>query len=174
MKRCVIPTDKPIGSVSVKSVPGWTITAEKTKLPTPLQSGDSTITEAVSKITWTADAASAIKPGQFQGFDGSAGPLPETDQIAFKALQTNSDGDVVRWIEVPTAGQAEPNHPAPVLKLTPKTAASASASTGMTVTATDSDDNGAPLGLTIAAPAVAALALIVSLLGIRRKQTTSS
>jgi periplasmic copper chaperone A len=60
-----------------------------------------------------------VKPGQFREFDVSLGPLPKTDRIVFKALQTYSDGDIVRWIDVPQDGQAEPEHPAPVLKLPP-------------------------------------------------------
>jgi Domain of unkown function (DUF1775) len=36
----------------------------------------------------------------------------------FKALQTYSDGDVVQKIEPTMKGGAEPEHPAPVLKLT--------------------------------------------------------
>src|SRR5689334_14228866 len=50
-----IPTDKPIVSVSLKPVQGWTATTETTKLSTPIKSDDGDqITDAVSKITWTA------------------------------------------------------------------------------------------------------------------------
>ena len=56
----------------------------------------------------------------------SLGPLPTADQIVFKALQTYSDGEIVRWID--EAAGAEAEHPAPVLKLTKKADASASAS----------------------------------------------
>jgi periplasmic copper chaperone A len=41
------------------------------------------------------------------------GVLSAVDRIVFKALQTYSDGDVVRWIEEPVAGEPEPDHPAP-------------------------------------------------------------
>jgi uncharacterized protein YcnI len=111
------PADHPVASVSVKPVPGWTAEAVKTKLATPIKAHDSEITEAVSKITWTAAAGSAIKPGQFQEFDVSLGPLPDSGQMVFKALQTYSDGSVVRWIDEPAADGSEPEHPAPVLKL---------------------------------------------------------
>jgi periplasmic copper chaperone A len=67
-----------------------------------------------------------IKPGQFQEFPVSAGPLPATDKLVFKALQTYSDGNVVRWIEEPGADGKEPEHPAPVLKLKPKATTSPS------------------------------------------------
>ncbi|MFC4148693.1 YcnI family protein, partial [Micromonospora mangrovi] len=90
---------------------------ETTKLATPIKTDDGEITEAVTKITWTAGPGAAIKPHQFQEFDVSLGPLPKTGQVVFKALQTYSNGDIVRWIDEPAAGQ-EPEHPAPVLTLT--------------------------------------------------------
>jgi hypothetical protein len=46
------------------------------------------------------------------------GPLPKNvNQLEFKASQTYSDGEVVQWIEPTVKGGAEPEHPAPVLKL---------------------------------------------------------
>src|SRR3954452_11820315 len=114
-----LPTDTPIASVSLKPLPGWTATTARTKLATPIKSDDGEITEAVTRITWTASSGAAIKPGQFQEFDVSLGPLPQTNQMIFKALQTYSDGTVVRWIDGPASDGTEPEHPAPVLKLTP-------------------------------------------------------
>jgi periplasmic copper chaperone A len=59
----------------------------------------------------------------------SVGPLPsDVDSLVFKALQTYDNGEVVRWIEEETPGGAEPERPAPVLKLT-KDAAATSATT---------------------------------------------
>lgn len=116
-----LPTDTPIASVSVKPLPGWTAVADKTKLTTPIKSDDGEVTAAVTKVTWTAAAGSALKPGQFQEFELSLGPLPDTDQIIFKALQTYSDGKVVRWIDEPTTDGTEPDNPAPVLKLSAAT-----------------------------------------------------
>jgi uncharacterized protein YcnI len=115
-----LPTDQPIASVSIMPVPGWTGTATRTKLPKPITNDDGDeITEAITQITWTASSPdTAIKPGQFQEFPVSLGPLPKTGSITFKALQTYSDGSVVRWIDLNTPGQAKPEHPAPVLTLT--------------------------------------------------------
>ncbi|WP_194921847.1 YcnI family protein [Catenulispora rubra] len=132
-----IPVDHPIASVSVRPVPGWTATATTSQLATPIKTDDGQVTQAVSKIVWTGGK---IDPGQFQEFDVSLGPLPkDTDKIVFKALQTYSDGNVVRWIDVQQPGQAEPDHPAPVLHLTP----AAGTSTG-TSTATGNTATGAP------------------------------
>ncbi|GAA1611613.1 YcnI family protein [Actinoplanes couchii] len=113
-----LPVEAPIGSVSLKPTPGWTAATEKSKLATPVKVHDSEITEAVTKITWTAAAGSEIKPGTFQEFDLQLGPLPATEQIVFKALQTYTDGTVVRWIDEPSTDGTEPESPAPVLKLT--------------------------------------------------------
>jgi periplasmic copper chaperone A len=111
------PTDTPLAFVSVKPVPGWTAQITRGKLATPIKVHDGEITEAVTTIVWTASANAAVKPGEFQEFDVSGGPLPEADQLVFKALQGYSDGETVRWIEEPKDGQPEPEHPAPVLKL---------------------------------------------------------
>jgi len=114
------PTSEPLGSVLVKPLPGWSSQVKTTKLKKPVQTDDGPVTEAVSQVVWTADsAATAIKPGQFEDFQVSAGPLPSRPSMVFKALQTYSNGEVVRWIQTPTAGGGEPEHPAPVLKLLP-------------------------------------------------------
>ncbi|MFJ6212093.1 YcnI family protein [Streptomyces sp. NPDC092296] len=118
-----LPKDHPVASVSTQPVMGWTVSVEKSKLDKPIKSDDGEITEAVTKITWTANSASKIAPGQFQEFNVSLGPLPtDTDSLTFKALQTYDNGDVVRWIDVAQPGGAEPEHPAPVLTLTAKAA----------------------------------------------------
>ncbi|WP_377270245.1 YcnI family protein [Peterkaempfera sp. SMS 1(5)a] len=114
-----LPQDHPVASVATQPVPGWTVKVDKTKLDKPLTSDDGEITEAVTRITWTADKSAAIAPGQFQEFNVSLGPLPtDTDSMTFKALQTYDNGQIVRWIDVAKEGQAEPEHPAPVLTLT--------------------------------------------------------
>lgn len=113
-----LPTDTPIASVGIQPIPGWTAVAAKTKLAKPITTDDGPVTIAVSTITWTAGRAAAIKPGEFQQFDVQLGPLPKQSSITFKAVQTYSDGTVVRWIEVAAAGSSsEPAHPAPVLPL---------------------------------------------------------
>ncbi|MDD9272307.1 YcnI family protein, partial [Paenibacillus sp. GCM10023248] len=89
----------------------------KSRLDKPLEMHGEKITEAVTKVTWTADGK-GIEPGYFEKFPLSVGQLPEdTDQLVFKALQTYSNKEVVRWIEVPQKGKEEPDNPAPVLEL---------------------------------------------------------
>jgi uncharacterized protein YcnI len=110
-----VPTDHPIAQFLVKPVPGWTITVQTVTLAKPLVT-DGSFTSAVSEVTWTGGK---ILPGQYQDFSVSADPLPSgVSQLVFKAIQTYSNGDVVRWIDLPQAGQPEPAHPAPILTLT--------------------------------------------------------
>ncbi|MEU3844658.1 YcnI family protein [Streptomyces sp. NPDC028635] len=113
-----LPADHPLASVAPQAIPGWKIDVTKATLAKPLTMHGEKITEAVSKVTWTAEGE-GIKPGYFQKFPLSVGQLPEdADKLVFKAIQTYSNKEVVRWIEVPQDGQAEPENPAPVLKLT--------------------------------------------------------
>ncbi|WP_344655941.1 YcnI family protein [Catenulispora subtropica] len=185
-----LPADHPIASVSVKPVPGWTATATTSTLATPIKTDDGDVTQAVTKIVWTGGK---IDPGQFQEFDVSMGPLPkDTDQLVFKALQTYSDGNVVRWIDVPQAGQ-EADHPAPVLHLTAAGAAAAggtsaangaatpSASSSPSVALSASSDSGkkndgdtAARALGIAGLGVGVLGFGTAIVALRRKNTAGS
>jgi uncharacterized protein YcnI len=120
-----LPADHPIASVSTEPIPGWKVSVQKTKLAKPITTDDGQVTEAVSEITWSGGK---IVPGQYQDFPVSLGPLPtDASSLTFKALQTYSNGQVVRWIEQSQPGQAEPANPAPVLHLTPAAGSSADA-----------------------------------------------
>jgi uncharacterized protein YcnI len=166
-----LPTDKPIASVSLKPLAGWTAESVKSKLATPVKTADGEITEAISKITWTAGAGAGIKPGQFEEFEVSMGPLPDTDRVVFKTLQTYSDGEVARWIEEPATDGSEPEHPAPVLALT-AAAPAGGATAPPTVTpiaegeGSDGDGNGTAYG--IAGILLGLAGLVAGLLAYRR------
>jgi len=110
------PTDHPMGQVSVAAVPGWTATVRKRTLAVPVHAHDGgEITEVVESVVWQGGA---IKPGGFLEFPVTIGPLPQdADQLVFKALQSYSDGQVVRWIEQPSTSGPQPQYPAPVLSL---------------------------------------------------------
>jgi len=181
------PADAPLQSASVQPTPGWTYTVDKGPLPQPVQTESGTVTEGVTKITWSG---SVIKPGEFQEFSISVGPLPKNrTAMTFKALQTYEGGEVVRWIEERTPGGAEPKSPAPVLTLTPAVSSTTAATTTVpsattlaaatsmaatTAAATippasmapsgvgddDTGDDGASNGLAIAALAVGSLGLV--------------
>lgn len=138
-----LPEDAPVGSVSVMPVAGWTTAVARRAVNPPIDAHGTQISEVVSKITWTAATGGGVKPGEFVEFPVSIGPLPDVDQMVFKALQTYSDGNVARWIEAPTGG-SEPEDPAPVLALAP--AASPSPAAAAPANA-DSSDAGVWLGL---------------------------
>jgi uncharacterized protein YcnI len=170
-----LPQDHPIASVSVKPHPGWRARVVTKKLATPLSTDDGQVTEGVFSITWTPDSPQhAIQPGQYDEFDVSVGPLPEVSSLTFKALQTYSDGTVVRWIDPPAAaGQPEPEHPAPTLTLVPASdqdAADPGSPTGSGSGSSDSDGGGSDgtattaLVLSIVAVLLAAGALGTALL----------
>ncbi|MEU3751833.1 YcnI family protein [Streptomyces olivoreticuli] len=110
----------PLASVMPQPVPGWDIKVEKSKLDKPVKTDDGTVNEAVTKVTWTGGK---IEPGQFQQFPLSVGQLPtDADELVFKALQTYSDDEVVRWIDPSKPNGQEAEHPAPTLKLVAKAA----------------------------------------------------
>jgi uncharacterized protein YcnI len=171
-----LPTDTPFAFVSVKPVPGWTATTTTTTLPTPIEAEGSTITEAVSEVTWTADAGGGLAPGQYQTFSISAGPLPDdAGSLTFPTLQGYDDGSTVSWIEPTVEGQAEPEHPAPVLTLTSASVETGdSASTTPAASATDDDSS----GLAVTALVVGILALLGAIaalaLGARRRTAPSA
>jgi uncharacterized protein len=111
------PTDHPLSSVLPQQIPGWKVAVTKSKLTKPLEVHGQQISEAVSKVTWTAEDG-GIKPGFIQQFPVSVGVLPEdADDVVFKAIQTYSNKEVVRWIEVQEKGAEEPDNPAPTLAL---------------------------------------------------------
>ncbi|MCX4973112.1 YcnI family protein [Streptomyces sp. NBC_00620] len=131
------PTDHPLASVMPEPVAGWTAKVTKSTLDKPLELHGETISEAVTKVTWTA-TGKGIQPGFFQKFPLSIGALPEdADELVFKAIQTYSNKEVVRWIEEQKEGEEEPENPAPVLALS---AATEEGHHGATGTATPSDD----------------------------------
>jgi hypothetical protein len=62
-----------------------------------VKTDDGEITEAVTKITWTATAG-GLKPGEFDLFTVSAGPLPTNTKLLRSRPSDLRSGEVVRWI----------------------------------------------------------------------------
>ncbi|MGW2827128.1 YcnI family protein [Streptomyces sp. NPDC001443] len=171
-----LPTDHPVLGVLVRPHDGWTPKVTTTKLKTPVKTDDGTITEAVSEITWTGGKIGA---GGFEDFDVAFGQLPDdTDALTFKALQTYSDGKVVRWIEQAAEGADEPENPAPVVKLTAGDGSSAApAAKGSASIAPDSnaeaasDSDSTARGLGIAGLVVGALGLAAAAFAVVRTRS---
>jgi uncharacterized protein len=159
----------PSGFVSAawESTPGWTVRAVKQKLSKPIQTDDGPIDEQISEIVWTASSKkTGIQPGEFRDFPLSVlipGKAGET--LTFKALQTYSNGTVVRWIGGPGADE-----PAPQVKLTNASATTSGAGTTTSrsqaqpsapapAATADNDSN----GLSIVALVLGALGLLIGI-----------
>jgi uncharacterized protein YcnI len=149
-------------SVSTEPVPGWDAQLTMRQLDEPVEQFGEQVTEEVGRVTFTADGeASAIKPGQFQDF-GLSLAVPEGrpgSMLTFKALQTYSNGEVVRWI-----GPPDSEEPAPQVELTAaeeEEAAAPAAQEPAAPAAAEEDDDGN--GLAIAALVVAILGLAAGL-----------
>jgi uncharacterized protein YcnI len=172
-----IPTDHPIAQVLAKPVPGWTISVHTVTLTKPLTTDDGTFSTAVNEIDWTGGT---IQPGQYQDFQISVDPLPsDTTQLVFKAVQTYSNGDVVRWIDLSTSSDPNPDHPAPVLTLTPASSSSttatatASAPTVATPAPSSSSNNGLGIaGLVLGA--IGAACGVAALLFVRKTRQSET
>jgi uncharacterized protein len=169
-----------------QAVPGWKVRVITKKLATPIQTDDGPITEGIDRMVWTRTSrAGGIQPGQFQDFPISVQiPGKAGDKLTFKALQTYSNGEVVRWIGAPDADE-----PAPQVSVTAASAQGAAASAGTHAgmgagasgtngggtarpAAATSHDDGAN-GLTIAALAIGVLGFVfggVALASTRRRR----
>ncbi|HEX6389269.1 MAG TPA: YcnI family protein [Solirubrobacteraceae bacterium] len=113
----------------------------------------------VARVTFTAvDGADAIKPGQFRDFPLSLKMPDKPTTLTFKALQTYSDGEVVRWI-----GPEESDEPAPVVKVVKAVEAAPVA-----VRAATDDDSDSGTTLAIVALVLAAASLGLTLARFRR------
>jgi uncharacterized protein YcnI len=151
-----LPQDTPFTSVRTRPLPGWTATVARAELPSPVDVGGATVTEAARTVTWTADEDAAIGPDEYQDFALTVGPLPAPGAVLLPARQTYSDSEVVRWDErVPASGE-EPEHPAPVLLVVPAAAEGDGPQDGTAASLTAPDGTARWLGG--AALAVAALA----------------
>jgi periplasmic copper chaperone A len=168
--RIQLPTDKPLASVATMPVPGWTATLTKAPVNPPVKDDDgNTVSEAVSVVEFDAAPGGGIAPGQFQEFSLSGGPFPKSAAVTFPVIQTYSDGTEVPWIDPTVEGQPEPQHPAPVLKLTADTSgATPAASPAPSTDAAATHDHGSQLGGSAAGVALflAILALVVGIAGV--------
>jgi uncharacterized protein YcnI len=160
-----IPTDHPIAQLLVQQVPGWTASVKTITLTKPIVTDDGKFTQAVSEVIWSGGK---IAPGQFQDFSISADPMPTGEsQVTFKAIQTYSNGDVVRWIDLKQPGQPEPDHPAPSVALTTGTT-TATSSTKATTASAGSSSDGLARVLAIAGLLLAVLAGLLALTVVRQ------
>ena len=133
-------------------------------------------------------AGPAVRTGKDAVYRVKITKLPSDASIlAFKTLQTYSDGHIDRWIEIPSPGAAAPDNPAPVLTLAPASAPASSssiaASTSAPSTPGPSDpasapsdvahagDTGSSAGLWIAGLVVLVLAAVAGGVVLQRRQS---
>jgi uncharacterized protein YcnI len=122
------PADTPFVSADLQPKPGWIGKVITKPLPKPMTNDDGDqVTQYVAQVDFKADSpATGIPAGEFDMFNISIGAFPDQPSISFAALQTYSDGTTVNWDEK-SANGTEPEHPAPVLELTPASAAQTTA-----------------------------------------------
>lgn len=166
------PTDTPFTSVSYLPIPGWSAKVTTSTLPKAVKISGATVTKAPTKIVWTADPGVRIEPGQFQQFSVSAGVVPDTGRMVMPAIQTYSDGSVVRWDQPTPASGDEPEHPAPTLYVddAPPAAHATPVLTSTPVpAATPNSTDAAAIGIGIGGLTLAAIALVVAVLALTRR-----
>ncbi|MCW3040479.1 MAG: nuclear export factor [Solirubrobacterales bacterium] len=155
-------------SVLYQADPGWKVNVTQQKLTTPIKTDDGEVTDEVRQITWIATSSQAgIKPGQFKDFPLSL-QIPDKagSTLTFKALQTYSDGNVVRWI-----GAGSSDTPAPTVDITKATTAPAATARAATTPSVQVIDKQQSKTLSIAALIIGALGLLAgtAALATRRK-----
>jgi uncharacterized protein YcnI len=150
--KLVLPVETPLGSVRTTEMPGWRATTATRKLAQPIDVFGRKVDTVVSQVTWTSTDGAGIRPGQYKDFNLSLGPLPESGELVFSAVQTYSGGETVSWNEVSADKTTEPEHPAPVLQITPEAGTAGTAGTGKDAS---SDATGVATAATAPAPTAA-------------------
>jgi uncharacterized protein YcnI len=104
-----------VTSAKPKAKAGWKIAIKTGKLPQPVKDfAGNTVTTGVLQITWTGGP---LSDAWFDTFDVLLG-MPNTPgkTVYFRTVQRCTKG-THRWIEIPVAGQDEPEEPAPGVAL---------------------------------------------------------
>jgi uncharacterized protein len=147
---------------------GWAFSTAMAKLAKPITDDDGNqLSSVVRQVRWRSTGG-RIKPGSFDTFTLSVGPLPKAKSVSFGAVQTYSDGKVVQWNQVAAPGStAEPQFPKPTLQLT-------AAADPTQAAATSSPANSSTTGVTvlsIVALVVATAARGVAVVGNARRRS---
>ena len=166
-----LPLDRPLPSVAVKPLPGWTVSVTEGPLPKPVTVDGTTLTKAPRTITWTASAAAALGPDQYQDFSLAVAPLPSPGELVFPVTQTYSDGTVVQWNQPSPAGKPEPEHPAPAFVVTAAVPdAAADATPAQASSASRASEAADPVARWLAGAALVLAALGLGAVGMGRRR----
>jgi periplasmic copper chaperone A len=103
----VFPRGVTFATIEAPEKPGWTF--QRMPGQSPVNSPSSPVPPAGS-VKWSGGS---ISGEDRETFAVTLGPMPNDTTLVFSALQTYSDGEVVRWI-----GEASSDNPAPVVALT--------------------------------------------------------
>lgn len=163
-----LPSSPPLPEVDVLPVPGWAAHVTTVVLHQPVETDDGPIDTAVTGIDLTATSG-GTPPGQFEDFTLLVGAGPtRPGTVVFKALQTYSNGDIVRWIELPTAQFPVPQYPAPILTVTPSAHTAVATPTAPTGSSSNSQT------LAVIALIVAVIAVVLGALALWRRRRPAS
>jgi uncharacterized protein len=148
-------------AASYQPIAGWKVKVIKKKLAKPIQTDDGPITEGIDRMIWTGSKTGLgkIGPGQFMDLPISVQiPGKPGDTLTFKALQTYTNGEIVRWIGAPNS-----DTPAPQVKVTAASASAATHTGANAPVAGGGDDGGAsPLAWVLAGLGVLAAVAAVA------------
>lgn len=166
--------------IDTQNVPGWSVREIVTKPATPIQTDEGPVDEEVSQIIWTGDRSKLgrLENGSFIQFPLSIA-MPSNlagQSLAFKTVQSYSNGKVIHWIGPPSA-----EFPAPTVNITarggviedvaggeagPTPGETPAASSGTVAPASATSSGGASKGLAITALVVGGLGLIAGIGGL--------
>jgi uncharacterized protein YcnI len=126
-----IVVDIPPGVQGAKPMPkaGWRLEVTREKLAQPYTSHGRTITEDVTRITWTAKTAEDMLPnGHYDEFV-LVGTLPHKAGMMYWPVQQQCEQGRNDWTETPKPGQklSDLKSPAAQLEIMPKAGAAAHA-----------------------------------------------
>lgn len=97
----------PLAFLSFEPKEGWKRKTKTVQLDEPIEAFGQEITETIGKVTWSGGR---IGPGEFLEFGFSAKMPDGEETLEFKALQTYTGGEVVKW-----TGAADSETPAATL-----------------------------------------------------------
>lgn len=118
-----IVVDIPAGVQGAKPMPkaGWRLEVTREKLTQPYTSHGRTVTEDVTRISWTAKTAEDMLPnGHYDEFV-LVGTLPERAGVMYWPVQQLCEQGRMDWTEVPGPGQklSDLKSPAALLEIMP-------------------------------------------------------
>lgn len=154
---------EPILSAGFQPVEGWQRTVRMVELDEPIDVEGEQVTERIDTVTWSGGR---IRPGEFQEF-GVSFRTPEEPgtELAFPAVQTYSNGEVVRWI-----GPSDADEPAPIVTVTEAPPEAGEAATpAATPPQAEPDEGGDALSIVALIAGVAGLAAGLAALFWRRQ-----